>query len=501
MDARSILDDKGKRESLITRIGAPAMPSPEGEGRPGPQEWWTPQEQWIWQQVLAGEVADLNLHYGRSLDPNADYGKSLDHNADGAAWRSSVNPRQVSGRFLLDVLATPAFTEAVPHQGLRIVGAWFPEPQGKAKPLDLSYIVFARQVCLMHCRFECKVWFNWARLESNLLLQGSTFTDVVDLSGVKVGGLLSATGSTFEAGLDMDSLEVGQHLFLGDGATFKDYVSLVSAKVGGGLDLSGATFHRLVDASGAVIDRELRLGSSRHAPSRWEQTASLILRNTSVGALQDFMADMRPDDTIWDDAWPRRLELKGFAYPRLGGGLGEGESDMMDRPVAWYQDWLKRDDSFSPQPYRHLAGVFRAAGADNKTNKILYALREREGAEAWQRREYGKWLGLGLLRAVIGYGIGGGYFRALLWAGLFALAGWLVLWSSDPAFQAHDAVWYAWASLDEIVPLVELNKAHAEFIDSHLQGWRLWYFYGQRIAAYVLGSFVVAGLAGLTQGT
>ena len=57
---------------------------------------------------------------------------------------------------------------------------------------------------------------------------------------------------------------------------------------------------------------------------------------------------------------------------------------MMSRPVSWYVDWLGRDASFSPQPYRQLAGVFREAGADDKANEILYALREREREEAWQ---------------------------------------------------------------------------------------------------------------------
>ena len=48
--------------------------------------------------------------------------------------------------------------------------------------------------------------------------------------------------------------------------------------------------------------------------------------------------------------------------------------------------------------------------------------------------------------------------------------------------------------------MVELNKAHAEFVDKQLAGWRQDYFYVHRTIGYVLGSFVVAGLAGLTQG-
>ena len=37
---------------------------------------------------------------------------------------------------------------------------------------------------------------------------------------------------------------------------------------------------------------------------------------------------------------------------------------MLSRSISWYIDWLRRDASFSPQPYRQLASVFREAGAD-----------------------------------------------------------------------------------------------------------------------------------------
>ena len=151
--------------------------------------------------------------------------------------------------------------------------------------------------------------------------------------------------------------------------------------------------------------------------------------------------------------------------------------------------------------------MFREAGADDKANEVLYALRERERAEAWQRRAYGQWLGLGLLKWVIGYGIGARYFRALAWAGLFTVIGMVVLWLNStlkgtPAGPewSPGLPWCFWASLDEILPLVELNKAHAEFVDKKLTGWRQPYFYVHRIIGYVLGSFVIAGLAGLTQG-
>jgi hypothetical protein len=523
-----------------------------------PQKRWTLQEAWIWERVLAGEVADLEQRYGEALEP-----------------------RRVSERFLLDLLTVQDFAKAVPPGGLRIVGARFPGA------LDLSGIVFAHQVGLNRCRFDGEISLQRVRLESHLLLRGSTFKDDVKLGFAKVGGTLDASGSTFEGRLGMEALEVGGHLVLrgaafggevflrgakvggqlvasattfaaavrlymealevgqtlflrrsnlsgpskGKGATFGGEVVLRAAKIGGALDLSGATFHKNLDASGAVIEGDLRLGSSEHPQACWKPGTSLILRNTSVGAVQDRIdkeqggklqdarpwrlrlagvfrdrfGKGRPDKLL--DAWPEKLQLDGFAYRRLGGRGGEGESEMIARPTSWYVGWLGRDGSISPQPYRQLATVFHEAGADEKANEILYALRERERKEAWRRRTYWRWLGLGLLKWVIGYGIGAGYFRALAWAVIFTLIGTLVLWLDGtpewtPArlegFQGLH--WCFWASLDEILPLVELNKAYAEFIDKQLTGWRQDYFYLHRTVGYLLGSFVVAGLAGLTQG-
>ena len=67
--------------------------------------------------------------------------------------------------------------------------------------------------------------------------------------------------------------------------------------------------------------------------------------------------------------------------------------------------------------------------------------------------------------------------------------------------QRKSIGWCALASFDEILPVVELDEGHAKFINEHLTGGPLAYFYFHRIMAFLLGSFIVAGIAGLTQGT
>ena len=56
-----------------------------------------------------------------------------------------------------------------------------------------------------------------------------------------------------------------------------------------------------------------------------------------------------------------------------------------------------------------------------------------------------------------------------------------------------------WASFDQVLPIIKLNKAHEELILGNYSNLIIMYFYFQKLAGYVLGGFLGAGLAGLTQ--
>ena len=76
------------------------------------------------------------------------------------------------------------------------------------------------------------------------------------------------------------------------------------------------------------------------------------------------------------------------------------------------------------------------------------------------------------------------------YAGLWDLAG------------GRKRVWRFWASLDHLLPIVELNKDFADFLDDtpgRLTTGQLTYFAFHALVGYVLAGFVVAGLTGLTQ--
>ena len=110
---------------------------------------------------------------------------------------------------------------------------------------------------------------------------------------------------------------------------------------------------------------------------------------------------------------------------------------------------------------------------------------------------------MGLLRITIGYGLGSGFFLILIWVAVFTVLGMFVLWFSPAARARGMSWWRVGASLDHLLPIVELNKEFTDFFDDpkreRLAGWQIAYFAVQALIGYVLASFVVAGFAGLTQ--
>jgi len=335
-------------------------------------------------------------------------------------------------------------------------------------------------------------------LGGHLYLQaGVQLMGDLSLLSANIGGRLVMTDSRFHGRIDADEAKVAASVFLTN-SWFAQPPNFTFAQVGGNFDASNATLPGM-DLSGARIAQELSLGTAKKPAPIWAPDAMLTLRAASVGAFQDHLSKDR-------DAWPKRLDLYGFSYARLGGFEGDGH-DLLTRPVAWYVDWLGRHQVFTRQPYQQLASTFKAAGDPDTSGDILYAARERERGLALKTcreelRDCPKAAGLGLLMVTTGYGLGERYFRVLYWIAGVTLLGVVVLRRSAAA-RGKGVAWCFGASLDHLLPIVELNKEFGSFFDDperqRLRGWQLAYFALHSLAGYVLGSFVVAGLAGLTQ--
>jgi hypothetical protein len=278
-------------------------------------------------------------------------------------------------------------------------------------------------------------------------------------------------------------------------------INLTSARIGNTFTLQGAALWTL-DLTGTTIDGELTLAAPSLSP-QWRDDARLVLRNTSVDAI---------GDTAAEGVWPAELDLDGFAYRRLGGYLSDPNDDIATRGSKWFIDWLGKDQPYSPQPYYQLANVLHGMGHSEEANDVLFAGRERARNRAWEDGHYGTWLGLWALQLTIGYGYGMGYFRSLAWVVSFVVLGSIAcIWSRyGPPWRRRTwhSAWRAgrrkWRfvfhtltySLDQLLPIIQLSKHHD---DIRLRVGARYYFYFHKIMGYVLASFLIAGLAGLTK--
>jgi hypothetical protein len=517
-------------------------------------ERWSDAERWAWGEIRAGRIADFHARY-ENLDPEkaegwADAQKDRRVSPEFlVAILTEERFRQVTP-FKGVQISGALFRHSTPN----LLGVFEAE-------IDLRHAQLERQLVLDSCRFQGLLnlmdlhsnswlsfegsWFggaiilNGCVLESHVFLRNVRVGAKVDLTAAKIGGTLDMTGSIFDGPVVMSGIEIGDDLFMRKAPTYKSPtfkdVNLTGAKIGGDLDMTAGTFDgRLVmdgtrigrslymtlaklpsdkevslvfanigyalDLSGAIVGAidltastagELRLGSTLGHETHWVEPSRMILRNTTVDALEDAVEDGM-------DSWPKTLELKGFAYRRLGGSGVQGSTDFAQRRSKWLTDWLKRSLTFSPQPYEQLANWLREAGYPAKANAILYASRKRSRAESLRQRQWSRWIGMLLLESTIGYGLGGRYFRVLWWLAAITAIGFVVLLVSIDKSD-WDLMRMAWASFDQAFPIVELNKEHQELILGHCSNWAITYFYVQKLIGYVLGGFLVAGLAGLTQ--
>lgn len=148
------------------------------------------------------------------------------------------------------------------------------------------------------------------------------------------------------------------------------------------------------------------------------------------------------------------------------------------------------------QPYEQCAKVLREAGQPGKANAVLFAGKVRERKEAWTQGQIGRWLGLWVLQASIGHGLGAYMFLSLMWVLAFGLAGTCIIHDWPPAQPGLGWCGSLAYSLDMLLPFVKVAKAHESMVPT---GWVAAYFYVHKLVGWLLGFFVVAGLTGITK--
>ena len=127
---------------------------------------------------------------------------------------------------------------------------------------------------------------------------------------------------------------------------------------------------------------------------------------------------------------------------------------------------------------------------------MLYAGRERARERAWSDDDYFSWLGGSLLKLTIGYGYGYRYFWALYWVAALVALGAIILRVTGQNRRPDGNTIGLWYSLEMLLPIVELRKQHN---DIDLERFARYYFYFHKMTGFVLASFLIAGLSGLTK--
>ena len=317
----------------------------------------------------------------------------------------------------------------------------------------------------------------------------------VFLTGSKVEGNILIPDAVFEGALDASFLQAGGNMNMPD-SRFTRQVEMGLAHIGGSLDLRGAGLAGL-DLSGASIAADLKLGGAHESAvckGNDCKPGALNLRNAHVGGLMDVRND-----------WPTQgqLLLEGLTFGRLGGIDGDTGPQMHDQEAKWWDNWARRDPSYSPATYAQLAAAFTNSGDRDAADDIRYLRREREREMACKEGQRGSCILQTVLGSVAGYGVGSHTFKVIPWVLAFWLAGVALLWWTVPAAKNRGAIWCFCASLAQLLPVITINKELTDFFNDperkNLKGWQVFVFSALGVVGLALGAILLIAISGLTQ--
>jgi hypothetical protein len=306
---------------------------------------------------------------------------------------------------------------------------------------------------------------------------------------------------------------VAGSVILGDKFRANGDVSFISCQVVGDFNCDHSEFD-----SGVAVERANIQGTFFWRSVTLAKTARLDLLNTSVASL----GDDRP-------SWPSRgnLQIHGFVYKQI--------SLASPKDAKARLDWLGRQDSYSRQPYRQLAGVMKDYGNEKDAREVLYRMECLSEAQENPSAVDSVWNWA--LKYVVGYGY---YpFRALWWFLGLVLVGFLlfragfyagsivptdkdayVRFTQERALPGHYERFHALIySVENSFPLLKLGQAdlwqpdpaagsvggpcdslierafHKLVAPNSLR----WFRWLQILAGWILATMWIAGLSGLVR--
>jgi hypothetical protein len=246
---------------------------------------FTSQEEWAWERIARGEIADMAM-FDPSADRNAaDWwkGKPDGGEPDPSSPQTFTDHHILSERFLRTVIFHEPYASGGERLGVRIMHAWVKEHILWSDRSTLEGL------WLSSCRFECDVC----------------------VQALRVPGLLSFQGSVIKGALNADGLETGGGLFCREGFTADGDIRLLGAKIGGDADFTNAKLSKVLNA-----DR-LETGGAFFCTGSVVQ-GCVSMTGAKVGGELSFDKAILKANLIAD-----RLEARGSVFLRNMSGMSD----------------------------------------------------------------------------------------------------------------------------------------------------------------------------------
>ena len=203
-----------------------------------PRQEWTDIEKWAWQQLCEGKIADFNEKHQKKADP-----------VEPGDW---TDERVLSSNFLETVLLCDPYKSALPHEGIRIDGAWIKDQ------IDLSNARLVHAFWLDNSRVENKSICRFLTTSEYLSFEKTLFLHGLDLSAAHIDRHVNMYGVKVQSELDLNGLSVGGSLFISQSAELHD-ANLRGANILGSLIMNGAKIHGKLDMNGISVGCNIQL--------------------------------------------------------------------------------------------------------------------------------------------------------------------------------------------------------------------------------------------------
>ncbi len=234
----------------------------------------------------------------------------------------------------------------------------------------------------------------------------------------------------------------------------------------------------------------------------WKPGSELDLRTASIAAI---IASEYSGGPI--DPWPPVLHLANLQLESFT--PGNCTSNLRFPVVAnatcphkrgWYKQWLARDpdQEHLDQRYQLIINILEKRVDNNEAADIGTArgdrdlVREYNSLSIWDPSSF---IRFGFL-ALYGYTVGYGYHSewSVWWVIVLTITGALIFRFLSHQTANGDGLGILY-SFDLLIPIIKFDERHYKI---QLDGFAKYYFYFHRLAGWLLGSFLIAAITGLT---